>query len=176
MTELTASLPMYNLPEMAPRNTAFWKALSEEISEEGFANRPVELSFSRSPVPDAIGQEVLFSQTCGYPLQTVYRGQFALLGAPTYDFPGCGVATHRAFIIVRKDSSYRTVEDLRAQLRGCSVQGSERRSNPRPPSLSLAHSVLHGQQRFRNAPLLPENAPELVLEPIARRIWRLLEG
>ena len=114
MTELTASLPMYNLPEMAPRNTTFWKALSEEISAEGFANRPVELSFSRSPVPDAIGQEVLFSQTCGYPLQTIYRGQFALLGAPTYDFPGCGVATHRAFIIVRKDSGYRTVEDLRA--------------------------------------------------------------
>jgi len=114
MTELTASLPMYNLPEMAPRNIAFWKALSEEISAEGFANPPLELSFSRPPVPDAIGQGVLFSQTCGYPLQTVYRGQFALLGAPTYNVPGCGVATHRAFVIVRKDSSYRTIEDLRA--------------------------------------------------------------
>jgi len=114
MTERTASLPMYNLPEMAPRNTAFWKALSEEISAEGVANPPVELSFDRPPVPDAIGKEVLFSQTCGYPLQTVYRGQFALLGAPTYDFPGCGMATHRAFIIVRRDSSYKTVQDLRA--------------------------------------------------------------
>jgi ABC-type phosphate/phosphonate transport system substrate-binding protein len=88
--------------------------LCEDISAEGFANLPVELSFSRPPVPDAIGEEVLFSQTCGYPLQTVYRGQFALLGAPTYDMPGCGAATHRAFIIVRKDSSYKTIEHLRA--------------------------------------------------------------
>ena len=113
MTGRTASLPMYNLPEMAPRNAAFWKALSEEISAEGFANPPVELSFAHPSVPEAIGKEVLFSQTCGYPLQTIYRGQFALLGAPTYDFPGCGVATHRAFIIVRKDSSYKTIENLR---------------------------------------------------------------
>lgn len=113
MTEQTASLPMYNLPEMATRNAAFWKALSEEICADGFANPPVELSFGRPSVPNAIGEEVLFSQTCGYPLQTVYRGQFVLLGAPTYNFPGCGAATHRAFVIVRKDSGCKTVEDLR---------------------------------------------------------------
>ena len=113
MTELTASLPMYNLPEMANRNADFWKALSEEIGAEHLRDLPSELSFSRPAVPEAIGREVLFSQTCGYPLQTVYRGQFALLGVPTYDFPGCGTATHRAFIIVRKDSGFKTLEDLR---------------------------------------------------------------
>jgi ABC-type phosphate/phosphonate transport system substrate-binding protein len=114
MTERTASLPMYNLPEMAPQNAAFWKALSKEITSVKFANAPVELALSRPAVPDAIGKEVLFSQACGYPLQTIYRGQFALLAAPTYNFPGCGAATHRAFIIVRRDASYKTVEDLRA--------------------------------------------------------------
>jgi ABC-type phosphate/phosphonate transport system substrate-binding protein len=113
MTELTASLPMYNLPEMANRNVAFWKALSEEIGAEHVPDLPSELSFSRPAVPEAIGREVLFSQTCGYPLQTVYRGQFALLGVPTYGFPGCGAATHRAFIIVRKDSDFKSLEDLR---------------------------------------------------------------
>jgi len=113
MTELTASLPMYNLPEMANRNVAFWKALSEEIGKEHVPDLPSELSFSRPAVPEAIGSEVLFSQTCGYPLQTVYRGQFVLLGVPTYDFPGCGAAMHRAFIIVRKDSSFKSLEDLR---------------------------------------------------------------
>ena len=113
MTERTASLPMYNLPEMANRNADFWKALSEEIGAEHLRDLPSELSFSRPAVPEAIGREVLFSQTCGYPLQTVYRGQFALLGVPTYDFPGCGAATHRAFIIVRKDSGFKTLEDLR---------------------------------------------------------------
>jgi ABC-type phosphate/phosphonate transport system substrate-binding protein len=113
MTELTASLPMYNLPEMADRNAAFWRALSDEIGAEHMPDLPSELSFSRPAVPEAIGSEVLFSQTCGYPLQTVYRGQYALLGVPTYDFPGCGAATPRAFIIVRKDSGFKSLEDLR---------------------------------------------------------------
>jgi ABC-type phosphate/phosphonate transport system substrate-binding protein len=112
MTELSASLPMYNLPEMADRNAAFWNALSEEIGGRVPA-LPRGLTFSRPAVPDVIGADVLFSQTCGYPLQTVYRGQFALLGVPTYDFPCCGSATHRAFIIVRKDSKFKSVKNLR---------------------------------------------------------------
>ena len=104
---------MYNLQEMATRNAAFWQALSAEIDAARISALPAELSFSRPAVPEAIGPEVLFSQTCGYPLQTIYRGQFALLAVPTYDFPGCGAATHRAFIIVRQDSSFRSIEDLR---------------------------------------------------------------
>jgi ABC-type phosphate/phosphonate transport system substrate-binding protein len=111
MIERSASLPMYNLPEMADRNAAFWNALSEEIGVR-IPALPRELTFVRPAVPDAIGEEVLFSQTCGYPLQTIYRGQFSLLAAPTYDFPGCGPVTHRAFIVVRKDSSFESVSDL----------------------------------------------------------------
>ena len=113
MLELTASLPMYNLPEMAGRNAAFWEALSKEMRAQKLASIPPDLVFSRAAVPDAIGSEVLFSQTCGYPLQTIYSGQFAFLGVPTYDFPGCGPSTHRAFVIVGKESPYRTIEDLR---------------------------------------------------------------
>jgi ABC-type phosphate/phosphonate transport system substrate-binding protein len=113
MTQLTASLPMYNLSELADRNAAFWKALSEEIDVQRIPALPSQLSFSRPAVPEAIGREVLFSQTCGYPLQTIFRGQYSLLGAPTYDFPGCGAASHRAFIIVRKDSDLKSIEDLR---------------------------------------------------------------
>ncbi len=113
MTTLTASLPMYNLPEMRPRNAAFWDALAEELRREGRTDLPEALSFERLPVPDRIGSEVLFSQTCGYPLQTIYRGQFRLLGVPTYDAPGCRRGTHCAFILVRDDSSCEMPEDLR---------------------------------------------------------------
>jgi ABC-type phosphate/phosphonate transport system substrate-binding protein len=136
MTELTASLPMYNLPEMANRNAAFWKALSEEIGAEQVPDLPSELTFSRLAVPDSIGREVLFSQTCGYPLQTVYRGQYALLGVPTYDFPGCGPATHRAFIIVRKDSDFKSLEDLRGSRFGLNSRHSN--SGMNLPRIMLA--------------------------------------
>jgi ABC-type phosphate/phosphonate transport system substrate-binding protein len=110
---LTASLPMYNLPEMRLANAAFWRALVEELRRGGRANLPAELSVERRAVPDRIESEVLFSQTCGYPLQTIYRGQSRLLGVPTYDAPGCGPGTHRAFILVQNESPYAKPEDLK---------------------------------------------------------------
>ena len=113
MTTLTASLPMYNLPEMQQKNAAFWNALATELRHDGWTDLPTELSFSRHPVPERIENNVLFSQTCGYPLQTIYRGQHRMLGVPTYDAPGCRPGTHCAFVLVRKDSPYEKLEDLK---------------------------------------------------------------
>lgn len=109
---LTASLPMYNLPEMRERNASFWQAVAAEAGISGH-RLPDGLSFERPPVPERIGPDVVFSQTCGYPLRTIYRGQARLLGTPTYDAPGCGPGTHRAFILVRESSAYDTLQDLR---------------------------------------------------------------
>ncbi|MET0443802.1 MAG: phosphate ABC transporter substrate-binding protein, partial [Pseudorhodoplanes sp.] len=111
-----ASLPMYNLTEMQPANRAFWQALSGLLAKEDLPGLPAELAFTRLPVPDAIGTDVVFTQTCGYPLQTIYRGQHELIGVPTYDAPGCGEATHCAFILVRDDSSFRSLSDLRGSV------------------------------------------------------------
>jgi ABC-type phosphate/phosphonate transport system substrate-binding protein len=110
---------MYNLPEMQAANRAFWAILSDALAAEGLSGLsglPSELEFSRPPVPAGIGAEVLFTQTCGYPLQNIYRGQHRLLGVPTYDASGCGDATHCAFIVVRDDSSVREIADLRGSV------------------------------------------------------------
>jgi len=104
---------MYYLPEMRSSNAAFWDALASELRRDGWADLPTELSFARHPVPERIESDVLFSQTSGYPLQTIYRGQHRMLGVPTYDAPGCGQGTHCAFILVRKDSPYQKPEDLK---------------------------------------------------------------
>jgi len=113
MSALFASLPMYNLSEMAAVNTAFWRAIAEELRQEGIRGVPDELLIDCPPVPDAIRPGTLFTQTCGYPLQTIYQGQYQLLGVPTYDAPGCGEGTHRAFILVRADAPVERLEDLR---------------------------------------------------------------
>ncbi len=113
MTQLDVSFPMYNLPEMATAYQALWDALVDEMQKQGVTGLPPALNFSRPPVPDAIGPEVFFSQTCGYPLQTIFSGQYELLGVPTYDAPGCVGPTHCAFVLVREDSRFRTPEDLR---------------------------------------------------------------
>lgn len=109
----TASLPMYNLPEMRPANARFWEALRGLLIEAGLPDMPETLSFDRPPVPDRIGPEVLFSQTCGYPLETVFRGQAVRLGVPCYAVPGCDGPTHCAFFVVPGASPASRLADLK---------------------------------------------------------------
>ncbi len=109
----SASLPMYNLPEMRAVNRRFWKALRGLLAERGIAALPEALDFERPPVPERIGPEVLFSQTCGYPLETIFRGQAIRLGAPCYDAPGCDGPTHCGLFIVPAGSAAGELRDLK---------------------------------------------------------------
>jgi ABC-type phosphate/phosphonate transport system substrate-binding protein len=109
---VSVSLPMYNLPEMQRLNLRFWQALRELLAEAGLRQLPESLRFERLPVPERIGQEVLFSQTCGYPLETIFQGQAVRLGTPCYQAPGCDGPTHCGFFIVPAGSPARVLGDL----------------------------------------------------------------
>jgi ABC-type phosphate/phosphonate transport system substrate-binding protein len=119
------SLPMYNLPEMRTANAACWDALRVELVRRGLENLPSMLDFERKPVPGEIESDTLFTQVCGYPLQTIYRGQATLLGAPVYTAPYCEGATHTGVFIVHRDSAYQRVADLA----GCRFAYNSRHSN-----------------------------------------------
>jgi len=116
----TASLPMYNLPEMRAVNARFWEALRGLLLEAGLRDLPEGLSYERPPVPDRIGPEVLFSQTCGYPLETIFAGQAARLGTPCYAVPGCDGPTHCGLFIVPAAST--------------AWRGPQSDRRPRPPA------------------------------------------
>jgi ABC-type phosphate/phosphonate transport system substrate-binding protein len=105
------SLPMYNLPEMRSANAAFWAALASLLREAGL-DAPSELAFDRPPVPASIPPETLFSQTCGYPLETIFRGQAIRLGTPCYAAEGCDGPTHCGVFVVPKSSPARRLADL----------------------------------------------------------------
>jgi ABC-type phosphate/phosphonate transport system substrate-binding protein len=95
LASLRASLPMYDLPELATAHAALLAALEREVAL-------------------ATGVEgALFTQVCGYPLVGAERGRYAVLAAPCYALPGCEGPTHRAFIVVRTDAPYHSLEDLR---------------------------------------------------------------
>ena len=110
---LTASLPMYNLPEMRAVNARFWEALRGLLIEVGLHDVPESLTFERLPVPERIDREVLFSQTCGYPLETIFSDQAIRLGTPCYATPGCDGSTHCGLFIVPAGSAARELTDLR---------------------------------------------------------------
>ena len=109
----TASLPMYNLPEMRPVNAQFWEALRGLLVGAGLGDAPEALHFDRLPVPERIGPEVLFSQVCGYPLETIFSGQAVRLGTPCYAAPGCDGPSHCGLFVVPAESNVRELGDLR---------------------------------------------------------------
>jgi ABC-type phosphate/phosphonate transport system substrate-binding protein len=110
---LAASLPMYNLPEMRGINAAFWQALRGLLAGAGLGGLPETLDFDRPPVPATIGPEVLFSQTCGYPLETIFSGQAIRLGTPCYDAFGCDGPIHCGLFVVPAGSRAQKLRDLR---------------------------------------------------------------
>jgi ABC-type phosphate/phosphonate transport system substrate-binding protein len=110
---LVASLPMYNLPEMRAANARFWEVLRGLLIEAGLPDVPETLTFERWPVPERLEPDMLFSQTCGYPLETVFKGQAVRLGAPVYEVPGCDGPTHCAFFLVRQESPAMSLADLK---------------------------------------------------------------
>lgn len=134
--DLRASLPMYNLPEMRGANAAFWAAMRVELGRLGVA-APDGLDFGRKPVPEAIGAEVLFSQVCGWPLQTVYAGQAVILGVPVYDAPDCLGPHHAGVFVVGADAGYADV----AGLRGCRFVFNSVHSNS---GMNLPRRVIAG--------------------------------
>ncbi len=141
----TVSLPMYNLPEMRPLNAAFWRALHVELQRLGLEDVPETLDFSRPPVPAAIEPDTLFTQVCGYPLQTIYRGQATILGAPVYEVQQCAGATHTGVFIVHREAPYARLADLR----GCRFVYNSIHSNSgmNLPRRSIAE-LAQGQRFF----------------------------
>ena len=80
---MIASLPMYDLPEIRAATDAWWRGLSEHMGIKGELDRgPDHYQAWRDP-------DLVFSQTCGYPLTHEFRGRLRLLATPHYAADGC---------------------------------------------------------------------------------------
>src|SRR4029453_12483360 len=54
----------------------------DRLRRRGIGDTSETLDFERRPVPAEIEADTFPTQVCGYPLQTIYRGQATLLRAP----------------------------------------------------------------------------------------------
>lgn len=109
---MIAGLPMYDLPGLRWAQDVFWQRLSDALRAEGFEavpeglTRPADLeAFWRTP-------DLLFGQTCGYPLMTKLTGQVRVLATPVYDAPGCERHLYCSHIIARAEDTGRTLADF----------------------------------------------------------------
>jgi ABC-type phosphate/phosphonate transport system substrate-binding protein len=116
---LTASLPMYDLPELQNANDAFWLAIGSRLRARG-VRAPPELTRGDAPLEATwLDPRLILSQTCGYPLMTSLGERVALVGTPSYHAPGCDGPYHRSAVIVRAGSPADTLADLKG--RRCAV-------------------------------------------------------
>jgi ABC-type phosphate/phosphonate transport system substrate-binding protein len=110
-----ANLTMYDLPEIAAANDAFWDGMARALAREGLAAVPRTLT--RGVDLDALWRsaELLFSQTCGYPLTHAYKDALRLVATPVYEAPGCDGANYVSLIVVRAEDPVRGLPDLRGR-------------------------------------------------------------
>lgn len=106
---------MYDWPEVRKATSALEEAFQDAITTalgigpEQFTPWPIELDVHESWSEPG----VLLTQTCGYPLTHALNGRVRLLGAAHYAAPGCRDHFYCSQIIVGKNSSHETLEDLR---------------------------------------------------------------
>jgi ABC-type phosphate/phosphonate transport system substrate-binding protein len=107
------SLPMYDLPEAAGATDALWRGLAEHLRRAGIEDVPGALTRHPSLPAHWLAPDLLFSQTCGFPLRHVLKGRVRLVATPCYAVPGCEGPSYRSLILVRAGSRFRSLADLR---------------------------------------------------------------
>ena len=138
-----ANLAMYDLPEVAAANDALWSGMARALAREGLDGAPGALTRGvdldrlwRSP-------ELLFSQTCGYPLTHAYKDAFRLVATPIYDAPGCDGTDYVSLIVVRVEDPARELSDLRG--RAAAVTHTASQSGYSALRATVAHLAHQGR-------------------------------
>lgn len=106
-----ANLPWYDLDEVRTSTDVFWSGLARHLRAAGFdvSDRLAEddyESFWRSP-------DMLLSQCCGYDAVLPLKRTVRVVATPCYRAPGCVGPTYSSFVMVRGESPYGSIEDLR---------------------------------------------------------------
>ena len=110
------SLPMYDLPEVAPHTDTLWRGLAAAMRKAGLGDVPDSLTRGEDHAAAWDSPDLLFSQTCGYPLTHAYRGRLALVATPIYAAPGCQGTNYRSFVMVRRDDPATRIADLKGKV------------------------------------------------------------
>ena len=109
----TVGLPMYDPPELHATVDAWWSGLARAFRAEGVPDVPdrVDRSLSLDTLWGA--PDLLFTQTCGYPLSGAWSGRLQYLATPRHAATGCEGSNYCSWIVVGADSPARRLEDLR---------------------------------------------------------------
>ncbi|MHA7776521.1 phosphate/phosphite/phosphonate ABC transporter substrate-binding protein [Roseibium sp. M-1] len=125
---MTVRLPMYDWPEVRTATRDLESALQGAL----FAVLGLSEDLMRPWPEDGdlvetwTDPDLLLTQTCGYPLTHTLAGKVRLVGTPHYDADGCDGPSYCSQLVVRRDSPYQSLENLRG--RRAAFNGSDSQS------------------------------------------------
>ena len=111
-TPRPASLPMYIMPELEGTVTNWWHGVAHHMREQGVENVPDVLSVPEDRIQHWLDPDLLFSQTCGYPLTHILAERVTVIAIPIYDAPGCEGSEYSSMVIVPENLKVDTLADL----------------------------------------------------------------
>lgn len=109
---LFACLPWYDLTEIRSSTDALWSRLARNLRKRGLKHVPASL---KREIPYEVqwrSGQLLFSQACGYDV-LVRANHLRILATPVYTPTACLGGYYSSMIVVREDSRFECLEDLR---------------------------------------------------------------
>ena len=108
----TASLPMYDFPEVRDATDALWSGIAHHFEAEGLRDVPQHLVHDLPSQTLWSDSSLLFSQCCGYDVVHSFKGRLQVLATPCSVAPGCIGADYTSVIVVPERSLYEDVLDM----------------------------------------------------------------
>ena len=112
-TARPAGMPMYVMPEIENMLNRWWQGLGRHLREAGVKRVPDRLERPDNLTIHWLNKDLLFSQTCGFPLTHILDNNVTLVAVPVYNVPGCEGIMYCSMIIVRNDLQASSLADLR---------------------------------------------------------------
>ncbi len=140
----TASLPMYDLPDIREAQDSFWADLAQNLIENGIPDVPQNLTRGRSVHDLWSDPDLLISQCCGYDITHRYSGCLRPVATPLFAAEGCLAENYCSTIVVAEKSSFTDVREMAGTI--AVINGPESHSG----MSSLRHLIArhHHQGRF----------------------------
>jgi ABC-type phosphate/phosphonate transport system substrate-binding protein len=104
---------MYDFPEIRAANDAFWRDLAKAFIALGIEDVPEHLERPGDLMPFWNDPDLLFAQTCGYPMMTAFVDRVRVLATPLYAPSWFDGPDYGSVIIVNAASEIATLNEAR---------------------------------------------------------------
>jgi len=138
---MLVSLPMYDWPEVATQTDSLWQLIANEFRQ---LDLPAPDQLNRSEPLERLwtGGDILFSQTCGWPLVEKLGHSVSLLCGPIYNVEGCKSTMYSSRIVCRASDTRSELKDFQGST--VVINGENSQSGFQAMKSSLVERSLSG--------------------------------